>query len=181
MEDRCAGCGYDGRPLAFAEIASHLALVPQRVRAIHNRATDEALRARPEAGGWAAIEYVGHLRDLMAFHRWLIERADAEDEPTIGPADPDVAVAQAGYIDATPNDLLDRLDRRVRRLAAVLEDLDEIRARRRLRLDETDRPIDVGVVARSALHEAHHHLGDLERLVPAPAANASATPRREEH
>jgi hypothetical protein len=178
MEDHCAECGYDGRLLSLDEVGSRLALVPQRVRAICDRASDESLRARPEAGGWAAVEYVGHLRDLMAFHRWLIERAQSEAEPAIGPADPDVAVAEAGYIDAGPDDLLDQLDRRVQRLVAVVEDLDETRARRRLTLDGADGPIDVGVVVRSALHEAHHHLGDLERLVPASTAN-SASRRRE--
>jgi hypothetical protein len=166
VEDRCAECGYDGRGLTIADIAGELERVPARVRTIRDRIADDALRARPATGGWAPIEYIGHLRDLMAFHRWVIERALAEDEPAIGPADPDAAVAEAGYVGATPDDLLDQLDRRVHRLVALLASLDDAQTARLLTLDGDDGPSDVGLVARNALHEGHHHVLDLERLSP---------------
>jgi hypothetical protein len=35
------------------------------------------LAARPDAATWSAMEYLGHLRDLMAFHRHAIEQAPA--------------------------------------------------------------------------------------------------------
>jgi hypothetical protein len=163
MEERCAECGFDGHALSCSEVATQLADLPRRVRGIVRGATDEVMRRRPREG-WAAIEYVGHLRDLMAFHRWVIERALAEEQPDIGGGDPDAAVEAAGYIDADAEALLAGFERRVDRLRDLLGTIDDRQARRQLTVEAPQGPVEIAFVARSALHEGVHHTLDLTRL-----------------
>jgi hypothetical protein len=97
----------------------------------------------------------------MAFHRWLIEKALAEDDPAIPMVDPDASVAAANYGDADVDELIGQFERRVRRLGEVLETLDAQTVRRTVKLDGAQ--ISVALIARSAWHECHHHHGDIRR------------------
>jgi hypothetical protein len=98
----------------------------------------------------------------MAFHRWLIERALAEDTPHIPMVDPDESVKQADYHTAEVDQLLAQFDRRVSRLADALTSMDGDASERTVSLD--GRPVSIALVARSAWHECHHHHGDIRRL-----------------
>ena len=93
--------------------------LPPLVAAIGNdiRALSaELARRRPSPEVWSPVEYLGHLRESMAFHRWLIESALAEDNPLIPIVDPDESVAKAGYADADIEALVGQFERRVDRL-----------------------------------------------------------------
>ncbi|WP_232068797.1 DinB family protein [Mycobacterium mantenii] len=122
----------------------------------------ELARRRPSSDVWSPVEYLGHLRESMAFHRGLIESALAEDNPFIPMVDPDKSVAKAGYADADIGALVGQFERRVDRLCHLLAELDGGAVNRTLTLD--DRQVTVGLVARSAWHECHHHRGDIRRL-----------------
>ncbi|MFZ0904419.1 MAG: DinB family protein, partial [Mycobacterium sp.] len=117
---------------------------------------------RPAPDVWSPLEYLGHLRESMAFHRWLIERALAEDNPLIPMVDPDESVAQSKYNEADRAQLIAQFDRRIHRLDDALTSLDDVAAARTLTLG--DRQISVALVARSAWHECHHHHRDIRRL-----------------
>lgn len=132
--------------------------------------TGDVVRHKPDV--WAPVEYLGHLRESMAFHRWLIEKATAEDRPVIGTVDPDASVAAANYIDADVEDLIAQFDRRIDRLTTILTGLDHTALARTALLE--DREITVGLVARSAWHECHHHLGDIRRIAALDRAGPSA-------
>jgi hypothetical protein len=151
--------------MAIDTVIQSLRQLPDQVNAVLDGLPVERLRARPPSGGWSALEYLGHLRDLMAFHRWLIEEAMDHDCPILPPPDPDAAVETAGYREADPNELRPQFARRVDRLATLLSGLSPEALSRPLVLD---RPIDVQLVARSALHEGYHHRGDLQRLLADP-------------
>jgi hypothetical protein len=164
VQERCEGCGFDGRALSCADVAGALGQLPERVRGIAVATPDDVLRRRPPTGGWAAIEYLGHLRDLLAFHRWVIERALTEQEPDVGGGDPDAAVEAARYIDAEAEDLLAQLERRAGRLRELLGTIDDLQARRRVTVEAAQGPVAVVFVARSVLHEGVHHTLDLAHL-----------------
>jgi DinB superfamily len=171
--DHCEECGFDGRDLSLAEIIEALRPFPDDVAAIVADCDAVRLRTRPTPGSWSALEYVLHLRDLMAYHRWLIERAMAEDEPVVATADPDAAIAG---IDASAVDLeevLGQLSRRVERFCSLIEGLDDAACSRRVVIAPGAEPLEVRLVARSAQHEAHHHRGDLVRIVGGPATASS--------
>jgi hypothetical protein len=162
VEDHCDECGFDARDLTTHEVAGRLLLLPEQVRSVLEGMDDTALRRRPDPRTWSAIEYLGHLRDLMAYHRFLIERATAEERPAVESVDPDTTVASAGYAHASLDDLLGQFARRVDRLVTLIDSLDAEAVDREIALG--DREIDVTLVTRSALHEGHHHTLDLTRL-----------------
>jgi hypothetical protein len=163
MEDHCGECHFDARAMTTAEVCGQLRLVPGQVRLVLDGVDEAALRRRPDPGVWSAMEYLGHLRDLMAYHRFLIERAVAEDGPVVASVDPDDAVASAGYAGAGLEELLGQFDRRVDRLVTVIDGLADGALDRRLVLG--DREIDLRLVTRSALHEGYHHQLDLVRVL----------------
>jgi hypothetical protein len=163
MEDHCDSCGFDGRPLTLNAVAAHLGQLPDPLRRCVAEASDKRIRSRQSAN-WSALEYVGHLKDVMAFHRWLVERAMAEDRPHIDAVDPDTAVEDAEYNQANLEEVLDQLERRVHRLCHLLRDLGPGVGQRQLVLGD-DLQIDVHLIARNALHELHHHTLDVEHLL----------------
>jgi hypothetical protein len=162
MEETCSECRFNESRAQPADVA--LALTPlaaelgEDIRAL----PADLVRHRPSPDVWSPVEYLGHLRESMAFHRWLIENALAEDNPLIPMVDPDESVAKAGYADADIGALVGQFERRVDRLCRLLAELDDEAVTRPLTLD--DRHICVGLVARSAWHECHHHRGDIRRL-----------------
>ena len=174
MEDHCAECGYDGRDLEMDEVSSQLRRIPEQVRTLTHSAPDAALRRRPDPSTWSAIEYLGHLRDLMAWHRFLIEQGVEVDRPTVPPVDPDASVASAGYADADLDDLQGQFTRRVERLCARIDSLEPAQTTRVIEW-YGGREIDVQLVARSALHEGLHHIGDLERILARAHSATSPT------
>jgi hypothetical protein len=162
MEDSCAECGFDESSTPPAGVVTGLDRVTPRICAAIRAVPPQRLRQRPDSATWAPIEYLGHLRESMAFHRWLIERALAEEDPAIPIVDPDQSVADAGYIDADLDELVGQFERRILRLTDRLTVLPHGADQRRLTLG--DLRITVALVARSAWHECHHHLGDIRRL-----------------
>lgn len=162
MEETCSECAFDESLAQPNDVALALpplaAAIGNDVRAL----SAELARRRPSPGVWSPVEYLGHLRESMAFHRWLIESALAEDNPLIPMVDPDESVAKAGYADADVEALFGQFERRVDRLCHLLGELDGGAVNRTLTLD--DRHISVGLVARSAWHECHHHRVDIRRI-----------------
>lgn len=162
MEEICRECGFDQSETLPSDVATELSPVARAIGVSVLAVPGDELRRRPAATVWSPLEYLGHLRESMAFHRWLIERALSEDNPLIPTVDPDESVAQAAYNDADPHELLAQFERRIQRFADVLIALDDDSANRTVTLD--GREISVALVARSAWHECHHHLGDIRRL-----------------
>ena len=163
MDDHCAECGYDGRSLTVQQVATALTALPTDIEALVRSAADAALRTRPAPTTWSALEYLGHLRDLMAFHRYVIERALAEDAPTLELVDPDEFVTDAGYRDADADELLAQFARRVARLVTFVEGMDQGAFTRTFRFG--DESLDLRLVVLSALHEGVHHRGDIETVL----------------
>lgn len=103
----------------------------------------------------------------MVYHRAAIERALVENTPRIAAVDPDLFVVRNDYRNADWDDLLAGFGRSIRRLGALLLSLDEAAVGRALIVDDPPQQVDVAFVARSAIHEGVHHLGDIERLTTA--------------
>src|SRR5271156_3708171 len=145
MEETCSECTFDeslAQPNDVARALPPLATaIGHDVRAL----SAELGRRRPSPDVWSPVEYLGHLRESMAFHRWLIESALAEDNPSIPMVDPDESVAKAGYGDADIEALFGQFERRVDRLCQLLAELDDGAVNRTLTLD--DRHITMGLVA----------------------------------
>lgn len=162
MEEICHECEFDESMTSPGDVAAAL---PPLARAIGDSVralSPQTARRRPSRQVWSPLEYLGHLRESMAFHRWLIEKALAEDNPRIPMVDPDESVAKAGYGTADADELIGQFERRVHRLCEVLTTLDGNAAHRTLIL--ADNQITAALIARSAWHECHHHHDDIRRL-----------------
>jgi DinB superfamily len=162
MEEMCSECGFDESLTQPEDVALALRPLAAAIGEDIGVLSPELARRRPSPGVWSPVEYLGHLRESMAFHRWLIENALAEDNPLIPMVDPDESVAKAGYADADVGALIGQFDRRVDRLCQLLKELTGGAANRTLTLD--DRQLTVALVARSAWHECHHHRCDIRGL-----------------
>jgi hypothetical protein len=162
VDDHCTECGFDGRAFTIEDVRTRLQALPGEIAPLVRAVPSEALGVRPDPATWSVLEYLGHLRDLMAFHRFAIEQALAHDVPTLELVDPDAFVDAAGYAHADPEDLLGQFARRVERLDALLATLDAAALDRRAGFG--DDMIDVRLVMRSAVHEGFHHRGDLVRV-----------------
>jgi hypothetical protein len=164
VDDVCDECGHDGRDRDPSSLlAEVIEPLPSRLRELILSAEPGRTGERARAGEWSPTEYLGHLKDVMAYHRWLIEKGAAEDVPDVVPTDPDASVAEHGYLDADPGELVGQIERRVARLAALAGSLDTASLSREVVAATGRRDLDAAI--RNAAHEAHHHLGDLERLV----------------
>ncbi|MCW2622857.1 MAG: hypothetical protein JWL64_2459 [Frankiales bacterium] len=161
MEERCTECGFDGSQAPPETVAGELRTARDLIQAAVETAPDDVVRRSPGPGVWSPLEYVGHLGDAMAYHRWLLERALAESEPRIPPVDPDASVADAGYRDGVVPEVVGRFSRRIDRLAVAVTALAPGDLDRRLHVE--GREVTVALVARSAWHECFHHQGDIAR------------------
>jgi hypothetical protein len=162
VEEICHDCHFDQSRTPPGQVAEALLPLARAIADWIRAISDDDLRRKPDAAGWSALEYVGHLRESVAFHRWLIERALSEDNPPIPIVDPDESVAQSRYNQADSDDLVAQFLRRIARLIDALNSLSDEVAYRTVTLD--GRQVSVALVARSAWHECHHHFGDIRRL-----------------
>ncbi|BCP05408.1 DinB family protein [Mycobacterium paraintracellulare] len=162
MEEICHECGFNQSATPPGEVAAILPPLAQAIARSVRLVPEERIRRRPAPDVWSPLEYLGHLRESMSFHRWLIEKAIGEDNPLIPMVNPDESVARAGYRAADTDALIGQFDRRIQRLCELLITLDDKAIHRTLTLD--GRQIPVALIARSAWHECHHHHGDIRRL-----------------
>jgi hypothetical protein len=163
VEDHCEECGFDARSWTTAQVCAGLRDLPAEVTVVLSGVEEPVLRRRPNPTTWSPVEYLGHMRDAIAYHRFIIEQALAETRPSLDHVDPDAAVDAAGFADASIDNLLGQLDRRVERLCTLVDGLEPAgRTRTVVRSDGSE--IDVTFLVRSALHEGRHHTGDIERL-----------------
>jgi hypothetical protein len=162
MEETCGECAFDESLTQPEDVALALPSLATAIGDDIRALSPELARRRPSPDVWSPVEYLGHLRESMAFHRWLIESALAEDNPSVPMVDPDKSVAKAGYADHDIEALYGQFERRIERLCRLLTELDGDAVNRILTLD--GRRLTVGLIARSAWHECHHHRLDIRRL-----------------
>lgn len=162
MDDTCKECGFNDTAATPTVAAEGLAAAASAITEVVAGMPEQMLRWHSAPNVWSAIEYLGHLRESIAFHRWLIERAQHEATPVIPAVDPDASVTRAGYQTSDVEALLGQFSRRIQRLTALLTRLDDQSLQRNVILDS--RVITVGLMARSAWHECWHHLGDIRRI-----------------
>ena len=105
--------------------AARFRALPSHVESVLDGASDAALRARPAAGEWSAIEVAGHLVDKMQFWSERVERISREDRPFLPGYDQDVYVRDRAYQSADPNAVLRDLRAGCENFARLIEGLPE--------------------------------------------------------
>jgi hypothetical protein len=166
----CAECGFS------YELVQPDA-VPGRLRALRSGFLKEmasadrvAVSMRPQPAVWSALEYAGHVRDVLLVQRERAIAAQVEDVPAVARMHRDERVSLARYGAYPAAVVLDQLGMAAELCAVVFEGLDPAGLARRLVYpwpQPTER--DLAWVGRHALHEGEHHLMDVRRVLAAVA------------
>lgn len=165
--ERCDECGFVYDELPEHQIGPALrALVPQYGTVL---AVDPALlRAHPITGVWSALEYACHVRDVFEVQRDRVELALHEDEPRFTPMYREERVVNEGYNEQDPVTVEQQLALAARALAGDFEGLDATQMHRTAIYNyPTPGPRTIAWIGRHTVHEGHHHLHDMERVLDA--------------
>ncbi len=82
---------------------------------------DHAIRYRPAAGEWSAIEVVGHMIDKMQIWMSRAERLLVEERPALPGYDQDALVRDHDYLHADPEAVFEQLRQECERFALLVE------------------------------------------------------------
>ncbi len=84
---------------------------------------DHAIRHRPAAGEWSAVEVVGHMIDKMQIWAGRVERLMVEERPALLGYDQDALVGDHDYQHAEPEALFEQLRQASERFATLVESI----------------------------------------------------------
>ena len=161
--ERCQSCEFDGASYDDASLLDALRALGPTWVALLAMAGPE-LRVRPAPEVWSAIEYAAHTRDILALHVYGVELALTGDEPTFGPIEADLvdsAASTYGALDPAP--VVADLSTHASQLAQIADAAGSDTWTRGLTIG--DERSDVRFLLEHALHDAVHHVRDVERGV----------------
>ena len=163
-EHVCVGCGVAYGELPVASALALVAGVVVELGALLPGVPVDVLRRRLHPEEWSALEYAGHIRDVLYTFAVRIHRGVVEDRPALDPMYADWRAERFAYNSAVVADVVSGLrsaaDGFVAEVRAVPEDAWERMVTRR-----TSEPRTVRWLVRQAAHEAIHHRDDIRRLV----------------
>ena len=84
---------------------------------------DHAIRHRPAAGEWSAVEVVGHMIDKMHIWTSRVERLMVEERPALPGYDQDALVRDHDYLHADTEVLFEQLGQACERFAILVESI----------------------------------------------------------
>jgi len=120
------------------------------------------LRVRPAPEVWSAIEYAAHTRDIAALHLFGVKQALTGTEPVFPPIDDGLVDAAAvGYADADPRGVVIEIGEETQGLSRLAEDAGPQAWSQGITVGE--QRSDVRRMLGHVLHDALHHLDDVER------------------
>ena len=170
LVNACQGCGFVLEDLPVADIGHALRDVAPRLRAVLEAGAEERLRARPAPSTWSALEYACHVRDVLLIQRDRVLLALVEERPDFTPMHREERVALARYASDPPQLVTQEVGFAAGLLARLFEGLSPEHLARRCVYGYPDRhEVDVAWVGRHTVHEAEHHLLDVQRIL-GPAA-----------
>ena len=170
-KERCDECGFVYADVSPTDAAEKLRSFSRRYRAPLTRFLpgedgDVILRQRPSADVWSALEYAAHVRDAIRFNGYLARRTLTEDTPTLPAPNPDQAAVDNNYNDEDTAAVADGLAERADKLAAMVEGNEDPTAWDRVAIWEgRDGDFSALYFVRNAVHEGHHHLLDIGRVL----------------
>jgi uncharacterized damage-inducible protein DinB len=109
--------------LAWSEIISELALMPDKLSKLITHTPEKSWRRRPSGTGFALVEHACHLRDLDAIFATRIGAILSAHLPDIDSVDGTALAAQRNYIEQDLHAAAQAFAKSRRRLCALLEKL----------------------------------------------------------
>ena len=160
---RCQECGYDYDELARDALSSALrAFIPPYRRVLEH--TDPSrLRVKPSSDVWSPLEYACHVRDVFRIQRERIALAMAEDNPVFASMRRLERSDEENYNGQEPDEVAAQLSASGLGLVAALDGLTDAQWQRTgVYSYPTEQVRTMEWIARHTIHEARHHLQDIE-------------------
>jgi DinB superfamily len=170
-KERCEECGFVYSEVSAEEAAEKLRSFARRYRAPLTRFLagedgDAILRQRPEPKVWSALEYAAHVRDAIRFNGYLARRTLTEDRPRLPAPNPDKAAVDNDYNAEDPAEVAAGLEERAEKVAAMVDaNADPSSWERTAEWDGREGEFTAIYFVRNAVHEGHHHLLDVGRVL----------------
>ena len=156
----CPQCGADVGTVALDALPDAFDAEASRWGALLSEGTDASWRRRPDGGTWSALEYAGHVDELLGVMAERMQRLTARDGADIGWWDHEAAVVEHAYNDRDRYDLAQSLadgfailGERCAAVGDAWQHSSERRPGERFSVED---------LARFTLHESIHHRGDAE-------------------
>ena len=143
-----------------AQWAAQIREIPAVFRSALLRNDDHAIRHRPAASEWSAVEVVGHMIDKMQIWTSRVERILLEERPALPGYDQDALVRDHDYVHADPEVLLEHLRQACERFATLVERI-PISALQREGVHEEFGPVTLRQCIEAPLESAPEHLEQL--------------------
>ncbi len=121
---------------------------------------DHAIRHRPAASEWSAVEVVGHMIDKMQIWTSRVERLMVEERPALPAYDQDALVREHDHLRADPDVLFEQLRQACERFATLVERI-PISALQRDGVHEEVGPMTLRQCIEVPLESAPEHLEQL--------------------
>lgn len=158
--EHCAECGFDGSEWTDRSALDAVGDLPGRWRTAVAGLSASDLRHRSLSGRWSIAEYADHVREVLFGMRFLLDIA-------VGQPGTDLGTSPEPRFDPEPRliDLdvvLARIEEEATLLSTNFSVLSEDQWASTVVLDGEE--IDPHWIARHSLHDATHHILDVERL-----------------
>lgn len=164
----CLECRFRSELVELEEISGRLrSLGPSFAGVLHGVAPALASR-RPAPSVWSALEYTCHVRDVLLVQRDRAVLAQVEDIPSFARMHRDERVALCHYDEQPVTEVLAQLAMAADLCAIVFDGLNQTAWTRRLIYNWPEATEhDLAWLGRHTLHEGHHHLMDVRRVLAA--------------
>jgi hypothetical protein len=167
----CPECGFDESVVSTETAEEAVRSLADRYHrtldgAGSTKGHDARLRHRPVSGTWSALEYVAHVRDVIALWGWALHKTLVEDQPVLPAVDPDLpdrTAAENAYNSQEPKAVDIELSANAERMADKIATIKSDQWGRTAHFGEIE--LDALWIVRKVAHEGHHHLLDIERCL----------------
>lgn len=123
----------------------------------------DSWRRRPDPYTWSALEYACHVRDCLALYDWRIRKVLDEERPVLASMRRDQVVTEKAYNEQDPLAVAAETERHAASLSKLLAGVDGERWER-VGIREGEE-LSVAWMARNVVHEAVHHLADIDAVL----------------
>ena len=158
--ERCDQCGFDGEDWDDASAIGAVVGLPARwVEAVSGLTSNDSHR-RLVADMWSVAEYADHVREVLFSMRFLLDTAVAQPGADLGKAPEPRFEREPRFIEV--DSALAGIDREATSLRDRLSELPPSGWNSVVIVDGNE--VDPHWIVRHAVHDATHHLLDVERL-----------------
>lgn len=159
--ERCEECGFDATRLTVADCIAALRSMGRRWRSLFKDVPQDRLRERLDPATWSPLEYGAHTRDVLALLGWGIAKVLEGEKPSFEGIEPDADATDHGYNALDPDNVLEELETNAERIAGRAERALPDHWHRTATIGGVE--TEAGWLLRHAVHDASHHLRDVER------------------